>query len=193
MNTVFIHIPKTGGTSIRKQLPLDVKVVGHNIRSDAFRLYSKKQDDFVFAFFRDPVERFISAFSYLQNGGRNQYDNMDAYVSGAKTLSIEAFAEKLLLPASLWQIHLLPQIFWIQHAQPDFIGRYEQLEEDYKKVCWLKGIEGGRLPQHNASKQSAGIDIDYIRTFVYRAYQKDYEFIEKHLGNAKDKKMVESY
>ena len=182
MNTVFIHIPKTGGTSIRKSLPLNVKVVGHNIRSETFQLYRKKQDDFVFAFFRDPLTRFISAFNYLQNGGRNQHDKMDAYISGAKTLSIEEFAEKLLLPASMWQIHLLPQTFWIQHAQLDFIGRYEHLEEDYRKVCWLKGIEGGNLALNNASEQFTDIDIDYIRSFVYRAYEKDYELIEKHLG-----------
>jgi hypothetical protein len=181
MSNVFIHIPKTGGSSIRKKLPLDVNVIGHNLRHPSFQLYRKNKEDFVFAFVRDPLDRFISAFNYLQQGGRNEHDNMDAYYSGAKALSIEEFAEKRLQGVAAWQIHLLPQTFWLQHAQADYIGRFENLSEDFQRVCWVKGIDAGYLDIQNRSKKQDEIDVKRMQRYVHKVYEEDYEFIEKYV------------
>ena len=73
---LFIHIPKNAGVSISSLLYK--KQIGHK----DLNFYAKKcktlfDDYFVFTVVRDPVERFISAYNYLINGGSgNLYDSI---------------------------------------------------------------------------------------------------------------------
>ena len=71
---LFIHIPKNAGVSICSLLYK--KQIGHK-DLNFYVMKSKKLFDnyFVFTVIRDPVERFISAYNYLVNGGSgNLYD-----------------------------------------------------------------------------------------------------------------------
>lgn len=68
---LFIHVPKTGGTSISRTL------YGSSIRHWSARYYvaaiPKLIDSLtVFTVIRDPVERFLSAYCYSINGGGDE-------------------------------------------------------------------------------------------------------------------------
>tara|TARA_B100001057_G_C22862141_1_gene954963 strand:+ start:3339 stop:3935 length:597 start_codon:yes stop_codon:yes gene_type:complete len=88
---LFIHIPKTAGVSISKQLYDGL--IGHK----GYYYYKKKfsyqqyTDLYKFSVVRHPFSRFISSYNYLKNGGLtpydrefskkiNNYDNVDSFL-----------------------------------------------------------------------------------------------------------------
>ena len=79
-NFVFIHVPKTGGVSIRKSL-FDQDIGPHTTALDQ-RIYmgKKKYNDFsVIAFVRNPWDRLVSAFFYLKGGGLGNKNDLLLY------------------------------------------------------------------------------------------------------------------
>jgi hypothetical protein len=65
---IFIHVPKNGGTSIKRCLYQDDP--GHlTTRFYAFSAPELLDSSDSFAVIRDPVERFMSAFDFLMQGG----------------------------------------------------------------------------------------------------------------------------
>ncbi|WP_227003284.1 sulfotransferase family 2 domain-containing protein [Kozakia baliensis] len=67
--TLFIHVPKNAGTSISQQL------YGRSMRHETARYYFHVAPDLKnpavsrFAIWRDPVERFLSAYDFARTGG----------------------------------------------------------------------------------------------------------------------------
>ena len=80
-NTIYIHIPKCAGQSIAASL------YGHTVHhykaSFYYKYFPKFFDSaFVFSCVREPISRFLSAYSYLKSGGRTQRDARirDSYI-----------------------------------------------------------------------------------------------------------------
>lgn len=81
MKIIFKHIPKTAGESIRQIMPDETLFVGHNYYHPEYKHlyfdvehYLKK---FVIAFVRNPYDRIVSAFHYLNSGGNSPSDEKD--------------------------------------------------------------------------------------------------------------------
>lgn len=161
---VFIHIPRTGGTSISHMLsaysrwndielgatdlghvvsPIYHKRYGiakHSTYEELYHCIGKTKFDgyFKFAFVRHPVERAISTFKILKYQWRNwdQSDIMDGFHSFNEFVLSDFF-----LSAGPHNI-LNPQWTWICDQaftpQVDFIGKLENLQQDYNFV--LKSI-----------------------------------------------------
>lgn len=91
--TIFIHIPKNAGQSIGTAL---YGQTIHHRKACFYKHYYRQQFDkaFVFATVRNPVERFLSAFRYMQMGGRSKKDRkiFDKYLANQ---SIDGFLDYL--------------------------------------------------------------------------------------------------
>ena len=75
--TIFLHIPKTAGTSLVYAIYGDVKGGGH--RSISFYRYilaKKIEEYFTFCFVRNPYSRLYSTYQFLSKGGVNQHDRL---------------------------------------------------------------------------------------------------------------------
>ena len=140
LQCVFIHIPKTAGSSICETL--FGEQVGHHRYAYLRHHNPRKTDDyFSFAFVRHPIDRFISAYDYLMAGGDGRQDAVGQdWVQ--RYPDINAFCQQALTPDFIHRgpvIHFRPQYLFVCDdrcgaPQVDFIGRFEQLTTDYAKV-----------------------------------------------------------
>jgi len=121
---VFVHIPKTGGISVRRALKRHIR----NVKILVHRGASKKTllervgrmhlntDPTVHAVIREPTERLISAYWYLKNGGQRHTskDARDATRVLGDYEDFEDFVLRGLQNVYMSQVHLKPQCFWLR-------------------------------------------------------------------------------
>jgi chondroitin 4-sulfotransferase 11 len=176
---IFTHVPKTAGKSVRALFGLpeferDYKPNGENIEL-AFghrrlcELDSKPYftDYFKFATVRNPFDRIVSAYFYLDNGGCNSEDEKFRAEHLARyNHCFSAFVEDL--PILIAAPHFQPQVHWICNDEGrllvDFLGRYENLRADMHVVGKAIGLSFNMLPVINASKHAPYRDYYDQRT-----------------------------
>jgi hypothetical protein len=187
---IFIHIPKTAGTSIERFL-LEVEGVrtpacpawgpawGKTLKPsereeyliapgqhNLFREYDQKYRAayFSFAFVRNPFDRAVSSFFYEKRWGRSS-----------------SFKDFLKNPRHENDVHAVSQRDFIinKSNEPlvDFIGRFENLQDDFGVVCDKIGIQRKKLPCENKRqhKHYAEYYNDETREIVAEKYAKDIE------------------
>lgn len=117
----FVHIPRTGGTSISRAI--GKKNIAHWI-------YKRDFSQFSWCVFRHPVDRFISAFNHLSYNQINDLDkaNYKEYIGG---MNIHEFINHGLNRAIKEQQHFLPQIHWIPFGV-NLIVPFNELDKNFK-------------------------------------------------------------
>ncbi len=150
---IFIHIPKTGGTSVQLALkPFADAGEEYGLTSHATALDARRalpeifNSYFKFAFVRNPWDLEVSMYQYK----REWYHRGHESVKWNKEMTFEEFLE---LRAEKRGI-LGDQCHFIQdyHGRclMDFVGRFEHLDRDFQLVARLMGLTG-ELPRSNAS------------------------------------------
>ncbi|WP_306253734.1 sulfotransferase family 2 domain-containing protein [Parvularcula sp. IMCC14364] len=154
---IFIHLPKTAGTSVSKALDLPSS---RHIPAEEYRKSNpdKFEKFFKFAFVRNPYDRLLSSYAFLRDGGMNDDDAQFArrYVQiypSFEHFLIEGLANCVEIQA--W-VHFRPQVTFVCDKPGrnlmDFTGRYERLAEDYANVAAHLG-RPGELPFTNNSRR----------------------------------------
>jgi hypothetical protein len=175
---IFIHIPKTAGSSIAAAL---FGVNSSHIRCRTYLDASprKFREFFKFAFVRNPWDRVVSTYAFLKRGGMNEVDRAWAEEHVAPFPTFDEFVRrKLMEPNVLSWVHFRPQSWFIcdddNRLLVDFLGRYERLETDFKTVAARLG-RAVDLPVTNASAHShfSGYYTPETREIVARAYADD--------------------
>jgi len=180
---IFIHIPKTAGTSIA--VSLFGQEVGHY--SILRYMQYKKQNInkfFKFAFVRNPWDRFLSAFLFLKGGGVTVEDKLwsKRYLSNFKdfesfvcTLKDERYRKKILE----WK-HFMPQWQFVcdsnSENRMDFIGQFENLGSDFEYVKKRLNVdEKISLKNLNASYKKNYRDhySFFLQNLIYEIYKED--------------------
>ncbi|WP_263079367.1 sulfotransferase family protein [Endozoicomonas sp. Mp262] len=183
LECIFVHIPKTAGTSLQKTL-FNFTHTGH-LRWDEYEAYDKKKFSkyYKFAFVRNPWDRVVSAYEYLKSGGRNESDKAWSEKNLAKYTSFESFINSWLTEENIltWN-HFVPQSNFIfdtnDNLKVDFLGRFETLNCDFKILSEKLG--GYRsLENINKSKRKAYKDY-YSKTTkdkIAKLYGRDVELL----------------
>ena len=168
---IFIHIPKTAGTSL--SIALFGHQVGHATIMERYRQdYAATRDYFKFSFVRDPLARAVSAFQFMQAGGMTPRDA--AYSQRLAGLTFPEFARRL---AEFQDIeHFRPQHSFICHPYRrvlvDYVGRVEAMAESFAYVAQAMGFKG-QLPHLNSGSEKRPVD-DETRKVVREFYDRDY-------------------
>jgi hypothetical protein len=166
---IFVHVPKAAGQSIERfflglhglswknRAPLllrwnDEPALGpqhlaHLFADEYVRCGHIGETEFgqyfKFAFVRNPWDRLVSEYHY--RGGRR--------LGGFQTFVREG--ARAAEPYSDIFRHLAPQVRYLRdeggRLRVDFVGRFENLQGDFARVCGRLGIPDPALPQTNAS------------------------------------------
>lgn len=181
---IFVHIPRTGGTSV--STALYTAGVAHRTAEEIRRATGAQLWEAypAFAIIRDPVGRLLSAYTYVtQSGGRNGVRVARRAYSSEAFASFERFVTEWL-PAT--DLRKEDRLFWPQHwflegegSTPAERWRFPNFEP---LASWLSGVTGRRIsiPRLNASTRASGdvvISREAIST-IKRLYRLDYELFD---------------
>ena len=182
---IFIHIPRTGGTSFKSIFD------NHGIREHfSYRVYmlsnlKKFNTYFKFCFVRNPYDRCVSTYLYLKAGGNRKGDLYFKELIEKKYISFDKFVIEFL---DLYRIHehnlFKPQYRYVFNIQKkrmvDYIGRYESINEDFIYISKKINIRK-ELPHINQSKKPMPIPSYYrnedVKSKIFNLYKKDFELL----------------
>ena len=155
---IFIHIPKTGGTSVFSYFPNLIQV------HETFEPYYEKSPElfesyFKFAFVRDPWNRLVSAYEFLRRGGMHGEDRKWASRHLSKYESFADFVRNGLRdPKISSHVHFRDQASFICNEQDEivvnFVGRFENLKEDFDQIASRLKFDGS-LPHRNTGVKTS--------------------------------------
>lgn len=187
---VFFHIPRTGGTSIsevlepyaNQELQHTFKArggQGHNAWVDLTAEHRKNIEDFFyFCFIRNPWDRLLSWYRFVRYLRHYEPEEPSGFSFFVKAhCEIDPFPLKGLT-------RLRRQTEWLFDAEGkevmNFVGRFEQLQQDFEKSCSLMGIDFCILPHHNLLNFNNVNYRDYydsrLRGLVEKFYEQDVEY-----------------
>ena len=179
-NCIFVHVTKSGGTAVAQALFGEQP---HHYRAIQYRaMYGIRRYNamFKFAFVRNPWDRLYSAWSYLSGGGWSHFDHRWYIENIARYEDFNTFIRQWLTEDSISEhIHFWPQSWFLcdKHGRVivDYVGRFENLADDYEVVSRRLGI-GSPLKQLNTSSRKANYTEIYepdTIDLVTRVYQQD--------------------
>lgn len=142
-----------------------------------------------FAFVRNPWDRLVSLYFYWKNFDDGHVIKSHPLAASTSRLNFRDFCKNLsaqshLLPRMLkgdcgGVLQMCSQTKWIgpdESPNVDFIGRYENLEEDFSKVCRHLGVDA-KLGHRNKSshKHYSEYYDDETAKVVGEIYREDIE------------------
>lgn len=193
LRSLFIHIPKTAGTSLRAALYGTRPFRTYHIPLRRYVAFDRSsvEEYFAFCFVRNPWSRLYSAYEYLKTKvGREPHilDHRWANTYLSDTNDFEEFVLKLqnkdYRKRVLSYAHFRDQLDWIQvpglpgkkanGTYIDFIGHYETIQHDFD---FLRQKLDSEIPL-STLRQGEGhryreVYTDRMREIVAKIYRRD--------------------
>ena len=158
---IFIHIPKTAGTSILHQINNGQRIPRNHA---TWKEYQKRSPHFFryyfkFAFVRNPWDRAVSIYSYISQKEEAKTTLGEVPLRDIFLNEIDSFEEYVMkfLNKDIIYTHalLMPQWLFIMDEmdimQVDFLGKYEKLDVDYELIKNMIGLKAPKLEKINTS------------------------------------------
>lgn len=183
---IFFHIPKTAGRSLLNYFfGRDFRDT-HRISLSLSKLKKEKYSDyFAFTFVRNPWDRLVSMYHHYLKGGNNKLIDKDigrclrkmTFEGLVRNLWI---ADKLIPHFGEIECLLMPQTDYLYVNKlfvPDFVGRFENLQNDIYKVCDILSLEKRSIVHKNKSTHDHYVEYynDTTREIVSDFYKRDIE------------------
>jgi chondroitin 4-sulfotransferase 11 len=170
---VFIHINKTGGSSIERalNLPFEHKTALEKIEEIGQEAWEER---FSFAVVRNPWDKVVSHYHYrLKRNTRGLKEDGADFPSWVESAYGRQDPKYFDNPKMF-----MPQSDWITDAEGnclvDFVCRFESLRDDFATVCQKIGVEA-ELPHVKASSHEAYQTYynDAARAVVAQCFESD--------------------
>lgn len=183
---IFIHVSKTGGTSIEHALnpniPLDKPSISDTTGNTKFidkhwsaKRYQREYPDeyknfFTFAFVRNPWDRMLSNYKFLKLIGRINCSFNEWIIN--PTWGFGAYSYERMICDDSNAIIV------------DYIGKFETLQQDFNTVCDKIGIHQQQLPHTNKTNHKHYTEYydEETKQIVAEKYAKDIEYFGYEFG-----------
>ena len=184
---IFIHIPKNAGQSIRNTL-FENLLPGHMKAYTYQLIFPKKifESYYKFAFARNPWDRLASAYMFMKGGGAHEKDRLWSEKTLTQYDSFESFVKNGLRSHEVqtWP-HFRPQVDFLRgqngKIELDFIGRFENLQQDFNHVRDHLGLSGELLFINKTKTKREPYQTYYsdeLRDIAARVYKEDIEVFD---------------
>lgn len=176
LDVIFVHINKTGGSSIERALGLPFQHrTALEFRNDIGRARWERR--FSFSFVRNPWDKVASHYAYRvqtnQTGMRDRPIEFNDWVRLAYGENVPQYYDQPKM--------FMPQTDWLTDEEGkiivQFIGRFERLEEDFREVCAILGRDA-TLPHLKKSSRA-----DYRRMYTPETVDIVARWFEKDIRN----------
>lgn len=156
--TIFLHVPKTAGISVQQAL-FGGRLYRHESLRQYELLFTRKQlaSFYKFAFVRNPWDRLVSAWVFLQEGGYGELDRPWSLRKESLFTDFESFVRGWVRKENLRTayIHFKPQVYFLKDSRGqldlDFLGHFESLADDVRRLSEILACPA-TLESHNRTK-----------------------------------------
>lgn len=180
LKAIFIHCPKCAGTEIENRLKAPGQIAGGHTTALGYRrkFPFEFSEYFKFAFVREPVDRFLSAYYYLKQRG----EHLALYNRSAhEAATPDEFCAKLTADATIAEkmVHIWPQWKFVCDENglflTDKIYLFENLAVRWKDISARLGIPHVPLRHTNRSLRPVETPSAAVKEYVARQYARDFE------------------
>jgi len=173
---IYFRVPKVASTSL---------LISFRQIDDVVQIEDYDGSFFKFAFVRNPFDRLASCFRHVIQRGALQNIQEDPKLH--RNMSFEQFVDVISkIPEADMDIHFRPQYTFIPE-KPDFLGKFENIREDFARVCEKIGIKGLELRHENKTDKTRFKDYytPEVVGKVVELYEQDFNLFgyEKSIGN----------
>ena len=198
---VFVHIPKTGGSSIAallkhdrlvdtKSNEVDPRGEGRETMVELVEALGDEADDyFKFAFVRNPWDRFVSAYHYVVQR-RPELTEVTSHKTFEEFVPVFSADPDRFLKIRYFR----PQWSYLSDQQGyspvDFIGRFERFDEDLQKVVARLDLHRTLMRHRKKSKRSDYRNYydDARRDAIAEVYARDIETYDYRFDDGQKRK-----
>lgn len=207
---VLLHVPKTGGTTLRFTLGLPrwFKVHRKIGNPEMVKWIRKMEDPHVFTFARDPIERAVSAFYYFVVSRDDSVKPPPGFssvkqkawifstVARIADMDVNDFFRGMLRDDALQYrrlskviVHFIPLSFWMDKAEamgyPIHYYDFAKFGSEYARLLDDIGAVGAAPLQHRMDntkqKDKWWVDLDPdVEDALRKFYADDYALLDKH-------------
>ena len=175
---LFIHLPKNAGSSVTKVLANYIGVDREQLRPQEYKfIYSRdipkildgKQDDYyIFTVTRNPWERVVSYFHYLQQirqPPHNLPKNVK-FINWVKARGFRTLQTQMSQLSDDFPCNVSTHI--------NYVARLERLSDDWPKICEGMGISCEMMHDKKSKhKHYSDYYNDETKDIVYKFYKDD--------------------
>jgi hypothetical protein len=183
---IFVHIPKSAGSSIGQFFQSGYTGPQVHTETHDVNLYA---DYYKFTFVRNPWDRWVSEYKWSRPRPGH---SPRPWIKHQEPMTFVEYCKKQNL-ASMYRrrerVHLWTQVDVMEHClgrvdELSFIGRFENLQEDFNTICDKIGISQIELPHKNKTKHKHYTEYydDETRQIVAEKYAKDIEYFGYKFG-----------
>jgi len=186
---IFIHLPRTGGTSIEKALcgknwwDVDPSTK-HLIASQAREVYKDYWDAyFKFSIVREPCSRMLSCLRFPE------YFSINYLSTSTYSDFLRGYMQRFGYPLTVEYDHRFHKPVQSKRALPnavylnaldeelDYIGRFEKLDEEFSNIAKMLGAEDLTLEHFGASptKPTDNFTCPESLVLIKKLFQHDFE------------------
>lgn len=187
LQCIFVHVPKCAGQSIRATLFENLQPGHINIYTYQ-QIYPKKVFDryFKFTIVRNPWDRLVSAYLFMQAGGAHRKDQEWAEEYLAPYPDFASFIREGLHRQEIlnWP-HFRPQVEFLKgqfgRIEMDFVGRLENIQEDFQVIRDQLGVSRDLMFINKTITKRDSYQsyyTDELRDIAGKIYQEDLEVFE---------------
>jgi chondroitin 4-sulfotransferase 11 len=177
---LFVWINKTAGVSVTSALGIDKDHYNHYTAMELREVVGARdfENMFKFCFVRNPWDKVVSEFRFRIWTYQNELTSDASFAEWVRLAYVDkdpAYHD--------WPKMFLPQLEWLTDEKGqvavDFVGRFENLQSDFDRICDEIKIPRQPLRHENRSRESHSYRSYYdsdTKAIVDRVFKADIEY-----------------